>query len=124
MGTILIIDDSQGLRKAFTEALQEEGYQVLTAAGGLAGIAMAKNSKPDLIILDLLMPAPDGIEVLRTLKNSPATACIPVVIASALWEGNAAKLIQEGAAAYFEKEKLTAATLKSAVANVLGRSSI
>ena len=74
---------------------------------------------PSIILLDMLMPDMDGVDVLRTLKETPSTTNIPVLIISGLSERNAEKLIQAGAAGYFEKGSMTPETLENAISGIL-----
>lgn len=67
--TILVIDDQPGIRRLLTEVLQDEGYQVITAANGYEGIQLAQNNNPNVILMDMKMPGMDGIEALKELKR-------------------------------------------------------
>ena len=83
--TILIIDDEEPIRVLLKLTLQSAGYDsVLEASNGEDGLALAMRYKPDLILLDLMMPGIDGFEVIRRLRADPATADIQIVILSAL----------------------------------------
>ena len=79
-GTLLVIDDDPSSRDLLQRMLEKEGYAVRLAANGPDGIAAAKEQKPDLITLDVMMPSMDGWAVLSALKTDPATADIPVVM--------------------------------------------
>lgn len=79
-GTLLVIDDDPSSRDLLKRMLEKDGYAVLTATGGVEGVALAKERKPDLITLDVMMPSMDGWAVLSALKADPATADIPVVM--------------------------------------------
>jgi signal transduction histidine kinase/CheY-like chemotaxis protein len=79
-GSLLVIDDDPASRELLQRMLEKEGYAVRLAANGPDGIAMAKETKPDLITLDVMMPSMDGWAVLSALKSDPATADIPVVM--------------------------------------------
>jgi twitching motility two-component system response regulator PilH len=98
---ILIVDDSKFIAQAYSRVLLSLGYRVLIACDGKTGIVAAESCKPSLILLDMLMPDMDGLEVLRRLKRTPSTTNIPVLIASSLSENNSKKLIEEGAEGYF-----------------------
>ena len=78
--TVLLIDDESNIRKVTRLRLEVEGYTVLTAARGEVGLSLAKMERPDVILLDVLMPHMDGREVLRRLKADPETQDIPVVM--------------------------------------------
>jgi signal transduction histidine kinase/CheY-like chemotaxis protein len=79
-GQILVVDDDEISRYLLKGILGSTGYRLLEARGGNEGLRMARESKPDLIILDLSMPDLSGFEVLDALKNDPGTQHIPVVI--------------------------------------------
>ncbi|KPJ85841.1 hypothetical protein AMJ57_01515 [Parcubacteria bacterium SG8_24] len=78
--TILIIDDDAALRDIYSTALARGGYDTLAAADGQDGLDLAKNRCPDLILLDVMMPDKDGLEVLEELKSDLNTRDIPVVM--------------------------------------------
>jgi CheY-like chemotaxis protein/anti-sigma regulatory factor (Ser/Thr protein kinase) len=79
-GTVLIIDDDPDTRQLLSRMLVKEGYRILEAASGDAGLALARAERPDVITLDVLMPGLDGWSVLAAIKNDPALAAIPVVM--------------------------------------------
>ncbi len=100
---ILLVEDSKPIRRANTSALQEAGYEVITAEDGESALQMAREGHPDLILLDMILPKMSGPEVLRHLKKEAATAPIPVIVVSSLSERNRQKLIEAGAEDYLEK---------------------
>ena len=83
-GRILIVDDEQGLLFLLTQRLRSWGYEVLTAESGEDGLEMAQKHKPDLVLLDILMPKMKGREVCVALKADPSTRHIPVIFLTAL----------------------------------------
>jgi len=85
-GTILIVEDQEGFRNVYEDVLSNDGYAVLLAEDGQAGWDLAKEKKPNLILLDLGLPKMDGFEVLRRLKADPETKAIPVIIFSVMGE--------------------------------------
>jgi CheY-like chemotaxis protein len=103
---VLVVEDSTFLRLANERVLTKAGYTVSTAADGEEAVRMAQQELPDVILLDLLLPKLSGTEVLRKLKEMPATAAIPVIVLSRLSQKNEAKLLEAGAAAYLEKSAL------------------
>jgi DNA-binding response OmpR family regulator len=121
--TILLIEDSKLLRIANTRALVKAGYQVISAVDGEAGLRSAQESIPDLILLDMLLPKVTGLDVLKGLKSDKRTSGIPVIVLSGLSQANEARLMKEGAAAFFEKSEKTldndSADLVEAVRGVL-----
>lgn len=80
MTRVLVVDDDSAFRKALSGVLEDNGYAVLEAATGGAGIAKAARALPDLVILDLALPGPQGTDVCLALKQDVATAGIPVLI--------------------------------------------
>ncbi len=103
---ILIVDDSRLLRIANERTLTRAGYEVITAADGEEGLRLALESKPDLIVLDMMLPKLSGQEVLRRLRIIPSSASTPVIVLTSLPQANRQKLISEGASLYFEKSLL------------------
>ena len=88
---ILIVDDNRSLVLAAERVLQKNGFDVLTAFNGLDGLEKARTEKPDLIVLDIVMPEMDGYEVCRRLKSNPDMARIPVIILSSKGETDESK---------------------------------
>ena len=80
---ILVCDDEKHIVRLVQINLEREGYQVITAYDGKEGLSKAQSEKPDLIVLDVMMPYMDGFEVLRNLKKDPATRDIPVIMLTA-----------------------------------------
>jgi CheY-like chemotaxis protein len=103
MRTVLLVEDSKFLRAATEQTLKKAGYLVVTAVDGMEALTVARESLPDLILLDMMLPKLDGPSVLRALKADSVTAQIPVVVVTALSQKNEEKLMQDGAAAFLEK---------------------
>lgn len=103
---ILIVDDSRLLRIGNERALVKAGHHVISAEDGEAGLRLALEHKPDLVVLDMMLPKLSGPDVLRALRNNPETASIPVMVLSGLPQCNENKLLSEGATAYFQKSGL------------------
>lgn len=102
---VLIIDDEPSILLVSKCRLEAGNYEVITASGGKEGIEKAFTFKPDLILLDIIMPELDGFEVCRRLKASEETKEIPVIIflASSAEEYFTQKAAELGAAGYIEK---------------------
>ena len=83
MPKILVVDDEADVRNVVTAILNQAGYDVVEAEYGLDGYSKAQSEKPDLVLLDLMMPVVDGFEVLGKLKQNPSTRSIPVIILTA-----------------------------------------
>lgn len=81
MKKILIVDDQLFIREVFKHQLDElTGFNVIEAANGNEAVGKAKVFKPDLILMDIVMPKKDGLQALEELKNNPSTKDIPVII--------------------------------------------
>jgi CheY-like chemotaxis protein len=103
---ILLVEDSKPIRLANEAALHRAGYEVICAEDGPSALQQAQEGKPDLILLDMILPKMSGPEVLEKLKKNPRTAAIPVVVVSSLSEKNRQKLVEAGAEDYLEKNDL------------------
>ncbi len=77
---VLVVEDDPSVRGLLHTLLTGEGYEVATASDGLAGLVKASTSKPDLMLLDLMMPDLGGIRVLEELREDPEMADIPVIV--------------------------------------------
>lgn len=102
--TVLVIDDSATDREMLGRMLCRHGYRVLHAHDGEAGVALARSEFPDLILMDIIMPAMNGFQATRTLARDPLTRHIPIVVCSSkreetdrLWG------MRQGARAYLTK---------------------
>jgi DNA-binding response OmpR family regulator len=80
---ILVVDDEGDLLKLTRARLEANGYKVLTLDGGERAVELARSEKPDLVLLDIVMPDKGGCDVCRELKADPATRDIPVVVFTA-----------------------------------------
>jgi two-component system KDP operon response regulator KdpE len=104
MPKILIVDDDPELRQALKLRLRANHYDTVHAVDGYSALAQALKEHPDLIILDLGLPAGDGFVVLDRLQDDDKLCSIPVVVLTARDpQGNEERAIQAGAAAYFQK---------------------
>ncbi len=81
--TVLVVDDDPVIQGLLRVNFEMEGYDVITAGDGVEGLERARSEQPDVVILDVMMPRMDGLEVARTLKADPSTAPIPIVLVSA-----------------------------------------
>lgn len=80
---VLVIEDDPATLRLIGYSLQHEGYQVLTASNGLEGMRKVQDEKPDLIVLDVMLPGIDGFEICHRLRSEPATAQLPILMLSA-----------------------------------------
>ena len=104
MKKILIIEDESALQKTLGEVLSQQGYEVLPALNGEVGLKLAQSEKPDLILLDLVLPKIHGFDVLKKIKDNPETKEIPVIILTNLESMEDVKRAMElGATTYLVK---------------------
>ena len=82
--TILLVDDDLTLREMYEERLKQEGYVVIGAADGEDALKKANEGEPSLIILDIMMPKLNGIDVMEKLRNEEKTRDIPIIVLTAL----------------------------------------
>lgn len=80
MAHILIVDDSPTDVRVFTTLLERAGHRVSSASSAEQGIEMARNERPDLVIMDVIMPGMNGFQATRTLTRDPVTQNVPVLI--------------------------------------------
>jgi CheY-like chemotaxis protein len=117
---VLLAEDDRFLRRAAESRLRQNGFTVLPAVDGEEALKVARAERPDLILLDLIMPKLQGFEVLKALKQDPATAPIPVIVLSNLGQDEDLKRAMElGAIAYFIKAHLSLQDLVQRVAQTL-----
>lgn len=101
---LLFVEDEAALQKSFGDFLGQKGYKVISAVDGEQGIKLAKAERPDLILLDLILPRKNGFEVLENLKKDDSTREIPVIVLTNLEEmENIEKALNLGATAYLVK---------------------
>ena len=81
--TVLLVDDDASMRKVLQRRVETWGYAVLGAGDGAEALRLAQERKPDLVLLDVMMPGLDGLEVCRQLTRGPFTRQIPVILISA-----------------------------------------
>jgi len=85
-GTLLLVEDEEDILELMSFNLAREGYQIVSAASGEAGLKAARASRPQLVVLDLMLPGIDGLEVARRLKGDPVTRGIPILMVTARGE--------------------------------------
>jgi DNA-binding response OmpR family regulator len=119
--TVLMVDDDHEIARAACIRLRAAGYKTLQAADGESGIAAAVASRPDLILLDVLMPGKDGLSALSDLKHRSDTCDIPVVMLSASVVDQEAGL--NAGARFFIRKPYSGETLMQAVRAAIGSQS-
>jgi len=116
---ILIVDDERDIVKALMIRLQGAGYEVVTAFDGAQGIFVAHKEKPDLILLDIRMPAGDGFSVAEKLKHSVNTFSIPVIFLTGSPERNAEERATTLGARFYIKKPYDPEELLDAIKRAL-----
>jgi DNA-binding response OmpR family regulator len=102
--TVLVVDDDPVIQKLLKVNFEMEGYAVITAGDGAEGLDAARASAPDVVILDIMMPKMNGLEVLTALKQDKNTESIPVILLSAKAQSSDVQAgLDRGADAYVTK---------------------
>ncbi len=120
MKKILVIEDDVFLRKVISKKLLKEGYEVVEAIDGEKGLKAVKKEKPDLVLLDLVLPEMTGFEVLAKMKAGSSISEIPVIILSNLGDKeDIEKGLGMGAVDYFIKAHFTPGEIVDKIKNIL-----
>jgi len=123
MKKILFIEDESALQKTFGEILRQEGYEMISALDGETGLRLAKSEKPDLILLDLILPKMPGFDVLKKIKEDNETKDIPVIVLTNLEDiKDVDRAIELGATTYLVKAKYSLEEIVEKIKNALGES--
>jgi CheY-like chemotaxis protein len=119
---VLVVDDEPHIVRLVSFSLSRRGYDVLEATDGPSGIELARSEKPDLILMDVMMPGMTGFDAVEKLKAEPATAGIPVVMLSAKSQQyEQQEGLRRGAQKYICKP-FTPSALVEAVSEIIGSS--
>lgn len=117
---ILIIEDDKFLRELIVQKLTKEGYDAAEAIDGEEGVKKVKAVKPDLVLLDLILPGIDGFEVLKRMKEDPSLVQIPVIILSNLGQkDDVERGLKLGAADYLIKAHFTPREIIDKIKNIV-----
>lgn len=117
---VLIVDDEPVLRNVATTYFQQSGYEAKGAPDAETGLELAESWRPDVILLDIIMPGINGLELLHTLKTDPLTKNIPVFIFSNLdSEDEIAQALDMGATGYLTKANYSLEDVQKKVEEVL-----
>ena len=123
MKKILLIEDEGALQKSLGDTFRGGGFEVLSALDGETGERLAKSEKPDLIILDLILPQKDGLEVFQALKDDSATKDIPVVVLTNLERiEHVEKVLEMGAKTYLVKSNYTLKEILEKIKSIINES--
>jgi len=118
--TILVVEDDKFLRELISRKLTGEDFDVLEAVDGEEGIKKIKEGKPDLVLLDLILPGIDGFEFLAKAREDPETSSIPIIILSNLGQREEVdKGLKLGAVDYLIKAHFTPGEIIEKIKNVL-----
>ena len=118
MKKILFIEDEAALQKTFGDILTKEGYEMVSALDGEEGLRLAKSEKPDLILLDLILPKIHGFEVLKQLKGDEATKNISITNLESV--DDVEKAIEIGATTYLVKANYTLEEVLKKIKQAIG----
>lgn len=119
---ILLVEDEKMLADMYATKFSMEGYEIVSAYDGKEGLAAARREKPDIILLDIIMPKLDGFAVLKELKQDDATKGIPVILLTNLGQESDVKRGKElGADDYFVKANHSPQEVVEIVKKTLGR---
>ncbi len=117
---VLLVEDDKMILDMYTLKFTQEGYKVFQAENGKSGWEMAKKEKPDVILLDIILPQMDGFSVLKKLKGDSATKNVPVVLLTNLGQdGDVKKGLELGAIDYLIKANYTPSQVVEKVKSLL-----
>ncbi len=122
MTRIIVADDDRMFRKVAETTLRRQGYDVATASDGEEALQLIRSERPDMIVLDLIMPKLQGFDVLTILKQDTLTSAIPVIVLSSLTqEQDKQEALDLGAVAYFNKTTFSMSELVKQVESTLAK---
>jgi DNA-binding response OmpR family regulator len=120
MKKIIVADDDRLLRRATETTLRRLGYAVTTASDGEEALRLIRSERPDIIVLDMIMPKIQGFDILQSLRQDTVTSAIPVIVLSSLGqERDKQEALNLGAAAYFDKARLSITELVKEIESLL-----
>ena len=120
MNKILVIEDNAVAANLYRSALSQAGYQVDVASDGEAGLAAIDKIHPDLVLLDLMLPKVEGLEVLRQIRSNPALNSMPVMVTSnAYTNARMDELVKAGATQILTKSRVSPKELARVVTSAL-----
>ena len=118
---ILFIEDESALQKTFGDFLSQEGYEMISALDGEIGLRLAKTKKPDLILLDLILPKLNGFEVLKKLKEDAEIQNTPVIVLTNLENlEDVEKALELGATTYLVKAQYSLEEIVQKIKKAIG----
>lgn len=123
-GSVLVVEDDKFLRDLIVQKLRREGFPVIEAITGNDALRFAKESKPAVVLLDLILPGLDGFEILKRMKEDESTATIPVIILSNLGQReDVERGLRLGAVDFMIKAHFTPGEIVAKIKTTLGGNS-
>lgn len=122
--TIIVVDDNADIVAILSAILTSHGYNVTSARNGQELLESLEIQKPDLILLDVMMPKMDGLEALTWIKTNPSTSRIPVILVTVKREYEDVLLGYKLGAAYYISKPFTVSQLMKAVNSILGNRAV
>ncbi len=120
--TILLVDDDLTLREMYEERMKVEGFKIIQATNGEEALGKARENKPDIILLDIMMPKVNGFDVLKELKSNPELKDIPVIVLTALIQDvDRVQGKKLGAADYIVKSETMPGEVIAKIKNAIGQ---
>ena len=117
---VLLVEDDISLSRMYEKKFTSEGYETMTAFDGLEGLEKATKEKPDLVVLDIMMPKLDGIAVFKKMRSNPTTFKIPVLMLTNFDQEDAVfECFKLGALDYLIKSEVTPQKVVTKVENLL-----
>lgn len=121
--TVLIIEDEEDAAELFAEMMRVSGFRVLKTSSSTPALTLISTEKPDIVILDIMMPEISGLDILRQMRRDPALASVPVVVVSAKSMPADIRIGMEAGASTYLTKPVGFLDLKEAVERALGNSS-
>ncbi|MDT8286520.1 MAG: response regulator [Elusimicrobiales bacterium] len=118
---ILLVEDSKNISAVLVDVLKAEGYTVMHAPDGVTGVAMTRREKPDLLLLDLLLPKLSGYDVCNTIKRDNNTRHIPVLVISTMDKPESVARAKACGAANFMRKPYNLDDLLAEIKRLLGQ---
>jgi DNA-binding response OmpR family regulator len=119
--TILIVEDDMALAKLYSTELELAGYTVVHVAEGTGAVAAIKQNNPALVLLDIMLPGKNGLEILQDIRDDEAVSTVKVIMLTNFGnEENVSTALELGALDYVMKYKITPAEMKDKLASIFG----
>jgi CheY-like chemotaxis protein len=117
---VLVVDDERKNRQLIEVMLGDEHYEISTASSGEEALALIRANRPDILLLDVMMPGMDGYQVAARIKGDPATTALPIIMLSALTDQNSMNHGRSAGAEAFLAKPVNGAELRQQVQKLLG----